>query len=197
MGKQEADSLQKIGIYWLKKNGFLQGWKSGGVQWTNGWSDKKSSIGIEISTGNFPDEKTEDGYIRFQYTQTDLNGDKKDFDYKTSLTTTPCNFGGVRYWFICPLSVNGRYCGRRVGVLYKAGDYFGCRHCYNLTYSSRLKSGIFKTTSNISIPEIEALEKELKTKFYKGKMTKRYKRYLIKKERLLRNLAIINLGLGK
>jgi len=46
------------------------------------------------------------------------------------------NFGGVRYWFICPLVINGRPCGRRVGKLYlpPGGKYFGCRHCYNLTY---------------------------------------------------------------
>jgi hypothetical protein len=36
------------------------------------------------------------------------------------------------------LSVNGRYCGRRVGKLYlpPGGLYYGCRHCYRLTYTS-------------------------------------------------------------
>ncbi len=34
------------------------------------------------------------------------------------------------------------WCGRRVGVQYLgAGEYFGCRHCYNLTYTSSKESG--------------------------------------------------------
>ena len=59
------------------------------------------------------------GYVKFNYTVTDRNtGEKTDYDYKVQLTTTPCNLGGVRYWFICPLSKNGVYCGRRVAKLY-------------------------------------------------------------------------------
>ncbi len=40
------------------------------------------------------------------------------------------------------LSRHGVYCGRRVGVLYRApwADYYGCRHCYNLSYESRNES---------------------------------------------------------
>jgi hypothetical protein len=44
-----------------------------------------------------------------------------------------CNFGGERTWFICP----GAGCGRRVVVLYGAGRYFLCRHCYDLVYESQ------------------------------------------------------------
>ena len=59
-------------------------------------------------------------------------------DYKAKLINTPCNFGGVRYWFICPLITNGRPCGKKVSKLYLAGGskYFGCRHCHSLTYIS-------------------------------------------------------------
>jgi hypothetical protein len=60
------------------------------------------------------------------------------FDYQVGLTATSPRFGGLRWWFICPLVVNGRPCGRRVGKLYlpPGGRYYGCRHCYNLTYTS-------------------------------------------------------------
>lgn len=44
------------------------------------------------------------------------------------LTTTQPNFGGVRYWFICP------YCGKRVGTLYQTGFSFVCRNCIGLRY---------------------------------------------------------------
>lgn len=48
------------------------------------------------------------------------------------ITHTIPNYGGKRYWFICP------GCKRRVGVLYKPehGDIFKCRDCYNLIYQS-------------------------------------------------------------
>ena len=54
------------------------------------------------------------------------------------ITTTPCFYGGVRHWFLCPATVDGVLCENRVGVLYlpPAGKLFGCRHCYGLTYES-------------------------------------------------------------
>lgn len=60
-------------------------------------------------------------------------------EYIAPLTSTPCHFGGSRYWFVCPLVVNGRACERRCRILYLAGraDYFGCRECLRLTYQSR------------------------------------------------------------
>jgi hypothetical protein len=54
------------------------------------------------------------------------------------LQTTRPNFGGVRWWFTCPLERNGRPCNRRSGKLYlpPRADLFGCRICYDLTYRS-------------------------------------------------------------
>jgi hypothetical protein len=65
-------------------------------------------------------------------------GEKLDHDYPIQLAETRCNFGGTRYWFICPLEKNGIPCGRRVGKLYMPPRemYLGCRHCYDLTYKS-------------------------------------------------------------
>jgi hypothetical protein len=71
-------------------------------------------------------------------------------DYRVGLTTTRPRFGGLRWWFVCPLVVNGVACGRRVGKLYlpPGGRYFGCRRCYNLTYTSCQEShkydGLFR-----------------------------------------------------
>jgi hypothetical protein len=56
--------------------------------------------------------------------------DWEDVKQTVSLSWTSCNFGGRRPWFICG------NCGRRVAVLYGAGKYFACRHCYDLTYTS-------------------------------------------------------------
>jgi len=73
--------------------------------------------------------------VRLVYTMTDKSsGSKQDYSYLVGLARTFPHFGGVRYWFVCPLVG----CGRRVGVLYlpPGGRYFGCRHCYKLTYES-------------------------------------------------------------
>jgi hypothetical protein len=49
------------------------------------------------------------------------------------LTTTKCNYGGERVWFLCPT------CNKRVGTLYRKplSDIFLCRHCLDLTYNLR------------------------------------------------------------
>lgn len=54
------------------------------------------------------------------------------------LQTTPTQFGGERWWFTCPLIVNGVACNRRAGKLYlpPGAKYFGCRKCHGLTYRS-------------------------------------------------------------
>jgi hypothetical protein len=76
-------------------------------------------------------------YVRLFYTlKNNFTGERVELDYKVELVTTSFNFGGSRSWFICPLVVNRRPCDRRVSKLYlpPRGRYFGCRHCYNLTY---------------------------------------------------------------
>lgn len=173
MSKTEADGLKKIEASFLNKHEYFVGWKSGTITWTSGWDDHKSSVGVEGSTMNGGN------YLRIWYTQTDnYTQEKKDFDYKIPLTTTPCRYGGKRYWFTCPWYKNGNYCGKRVGVLYKDGDYFACRHCYNLSYSSRNSSGIFRMYGNITIPDVDRAREKVKRTHYKGKPTRKYRRYL-------------------
>ena len=78
--------------------------------------------------------------IRLLYTITSRAGGKQQqYDYPITLQTTQPNFGGVRWWFTCPLVVGERSCGRRAAKLYlpPTGQYFGCRHCYDLVYRSQ------------------------------------------------------------
>jgi hypothetical protein len=86
--RTEADGLNKIQISFLKKQGFLGGCYGGTMTWTtHGYSETKSTVGIDSKT---IDEA--DSHIRIHYTQTERDtGDKKDFDYKIPLTTTPVN----------------------------------------------------------------------------------------------------------
>ena len=48
----------------------------------------------------------------------------KSTEQRVSITWTNCRFGGRRPWFTCSAHTNGRYCGRRVAVLYLAGESF-------------------------------------------------------------------------
>jgi hypothetical protein len=68
------------------------------------------------------------------YTATRPGADPHDLKYHIPLAPTLPNYGGRRWWLVCPLVG----CGRRVRVLYlpPGGLYFGCRECYNLTYTS-------------------------------------------------------------
>src|SRR5262245_46981160 len=78
-------------------------------------------------------------FVRLSYTLTHAGTEEREaLAYRVALTTTSPRFGGLRWWFVCPLVVNGRACGRRVGKLYlpPGGRYFGCRGCHRLTYHS-------------------------------------------------------------
>jgi len=76
--------------------------------------------------------------VRLSYANPEAKGEQKELKYDVRLTTTRPRFGGLRWWFLCPLLSDGRPCGRRVGKLYlpPRGRYFGCRQCHNLTYKS-------------------------------------------------------------
>src|ERR1035437_7733205 len=126
MAKQTAEWSNSLSIVWLKKHGYLDrncSFQSGGITWTYS-GDNKNSIGFTIIKEDWgkPEERA---YIKLNYTNTShRTGEKESMDYKIELTTTPCHYGGVRYWFICPLSKNEKYCGRRMGVIYGIGKWF-------------------------------------------------------------------------
>ncbi len=191
--KQEADSLRKIKIWFLKKEGFIGNhiWKSGTMSWTNEWANTVNRINI---ASQFQENEC---FLQLSYVQTDpMNGEKKHFDYKVPLISTTCFFGGRRYWFKCPLIANGVYCGKRVGVLYKAGDHFGCRHCYNLTYECQNENRRWNKYISFSVMskywEAREGESKLKRKFYRGKPTRKYKAVFKLQQFILRNASSIN-----
>ena len=133
------------------------------ITWTSSMTGKKTAVGVAVDI-------TDEPYVRLVYTVTDGEGNTTDYDYEVSLLTTPCNLGGVRYWFGCPS------CGRRVGVLYLApGDvYFRCRHCNNLSYYSRNRCpiGSFGHTSR----EIDKLRSQIKRWTWRGRPTRKVRR---------------------
>lgn len=183
--KTTVEEATQLSIYKLKEFGLLRGYAATTLTWTRRSSGKQNSIGILVDT--------EDLYAKVNYTITDRNtGEKTDCDYKISLVTTPCNFGSVRYWFLCPLSVNGVYCGRRVAMLYLAsgGKYFGCRHCSNLSYESRNESrlGRFGNIGYFLVADrqIDEYREKVKHRYWRGRPTRKYKRLLRMQNKLNR-----------
>jgi hypothetical protein len=62
---------------------------------------------------------------------------------------TPCAFGGSRPWFRCGAHSNGRYCDRRVAILYSMGRSFACRHCHELTYASQAETPFLRSIRRV------------------------------------------------
>lgn len=180
MAKSECENSRALSIAFLKKHEYLGGWKHGGIKWTSGFGHE-SNVSFTVDVMNSP-------HIRFTYTCTDWGGEKVDLDYRVELVATRCHFGGKRYWFICPLSVSGVACGRRVGVIYLPGKYFGCRKCHDLAYQSQQESssglGILGIFLSLSV-KIARAEEKIRVKYWRGRPTKRY-------ARILRNYRLLN-----
>ena len=172
--KTESDYLKQVSTSFLRKGGyFMPGTKAGVITWSNR-GEPTGNIGI---CSHIQDEEL----VFFRYTITDREtGEKVDYDYRIPLTTTSCHFGGKRYWFICPWSVNGKYCGRRVGTLFMGGKHFACRHCHNLTYSSRNQPHTGRYSLLFSVVTYEAkvdkLRDQIKRPYYAGKPTRKLRR---------------------
>jgi hypothetical protein len=125
-----VEDCYALDINWMTREGIFDGCgvRWGSVRWSNSHTgEETSSLGYEVSV---PQQWMR---LRYQLVRNDEN-----LDYKVPLTTTGLPWGGVRWWFTCPLSRDGQYCGHRVGKLYlpPGGRYYACRHCYHLTYES-------------------------------------------------------------
>lgn len=118
-------SILKEGIYHVEKH--HRAW-SGNVSWSCR-GEKTGDISYLITYEN------QNPQLKLSYR---VGNTKEEMDYKIALTSTQLYWGARRWWFICPLIRNGIRCNRRVGKLYlpPGGTYFGCRHCYDLTYTS-------------------------------------------------------------
>ena len=154
--KWTVEESKTITAQFLNKYKYFEsGVRYGGMTWSRN-GKKTGNIGFVVST------KKGDEYIRFMYTQTNSDTGKTiEMDYKVQLVWTPCYFGGRRWWFICPIVINGQPCHRRVGTLHLATDsYFGCRHCHNLTYESSKESHKFdKLYRYLGITEKQARQR--------------------------------------
>jgi hypothetical protein len=102
--------------------------------WRVSKGSQQASFGFELDATNLVCP-----WIRLMYRNCDSG---EVMDYRIHLDTTDPNFDGWRFWFLCPLTVGARMCGKRVAKLYlpPGARYFGCRHCHDLTYLSCQRS---------------------------------------------------------
>lgn len=119
---------------------------------TQGWvywgdrEDPDSWLTVAAEGERHLEDETRPAALRLTYTITDTRTDEEtEVDYPVPLEYTECNFGGVRPWFRCPGVVDGEQCGRRVRKLYlphrRGAEYYLCRECYGLGYTSSRTSG--------------------------------------------------------
>jgi hypothetical protein len=103
---------------------------NGSLHWAWG-SGRKDSVGYFFTSACVPTLMLEYCY-----------GEREVVRIPVRLQTTDTQFDGSRWWFSCPLIVDGVACNRRVGKLYLPPNakYFGCRRCHNLTYRSCQRS---------------------------------------------------------
>lgn len=116
--KELTGDYRQIDVRRWQREGFLEPHQNFGWQWS--WEGEKvASIGVA----------TKRDRVILTYKCRRNGEDWKDMSYPVGLDWTPCNFGGWRPWFRCPV----RGCGRRVAILY-GGEIFACRQCFQLAY---------------------------------------------------------------
>lgn len=127
---EECRSLDaaRLGVFGM----FADGFASGKISWSDHAGRETASIGYFRHSG-LDGSKT----LKLSFTLTRF-GDSTSVEQTVALVSTAPNFGGLRWWFVCPLVPDFTPCERRVRVLYLPSGqrYFGCRCCYNLTYDS-------------------------------------------------------------
>ena len=112
--------------------------RQGTIVWPAGaHRDYAATIGYAVDTTGTPAMQLTYGYQCLE--EMAPAEQLEQLAYRVRLVTTPLHYGGVKWWFACPLVRNGVACAQRVRQLYLAPTqrYFGCKRCLHLTYESR------------------------------------------------------------
>ena len=128
--RNTVEDCHSLDANWMTREGIFDGngMCTGSITWSRVHDGEEAAcVGYEVNTSR-----------RWMGLSYRLVRDDESVECPVKLTTTELHWGGTRWWFVCPLTSNGRDCGRRVGKLYlpPGGRHFGCRHCYDLTYES-------------------------------------------------------------
>jgi hypothetical protein len=121
-----VEDCLSLNVNYLHRQGSLRNGSAGSLQW--------SSNGRGLSSVGF---RMEGNQLTLNYRYRSSGGEWECIEEPIHVVRNPCRFGGTRPYFICPGVMNGVVCGRRVVMLYAGSNYYFCRHCYRLKYSSQ------------------------------------------------------------
>ena len=99
----------------------------------HGWCWYNDDLGTVATIRLYVDNVAR--FIRFEYRET-IAGRSRDVRIAAWTETTPCNFGGVRWWFRCP------NCRRRCARLFIVNRGMGCLVCLRMAYASQREDSI-------------------------------------------------------
>lgn len=165
-----VNDLRSFDISFLRKHEYIKPdqFKTGSIIWTSG-NGTKNSISIKTVIGDT------NGVLTVDYTF--RNTEKINYDIE--LITRPSNLGtGLLWFFVCPHT--GVICRK----LHFISGYFLHRTAgSNLMYESQIKSKKWREwDKTFGLYYRDDYNNEVNKKyykcFYKGKITKRYKKYL-------------------
>lgn len=111
--------------------------RGGNMVWTCRWNEagRESSICYQL-VKNVEDKSVK---LRLRYkVLADKHQAPSFLDYTVPIKVSLSYKRKVWYWFVCPLIINGKTCGRRVRNLYflPNSDYFGCKYCRDMMLRS-------------------------------------------------------------
>jgi hypothetical protein len=130
-GRATVESCLTLDLCAMIRRGHLvPGRRLGGIMaWSRDWAPRPVAQGQYEADLCDPDA----AWMRLAYSVPGAaDGAGVRQDYRVRLVTTPCPFGGLRWWFLCPLS------GRRVVRLHlpPGGTLFASRRAHGLAYRS-------------------------------------------------------------
>ena len=131
-GKKTTEDCRSLDVRKLQRDGLLNNGSSFGWSWTRN-GEKIASIQLKVG----------DNRVTLDYRHQRSSSEWNNHNYPVMLEWTPCNYGGLRAWFKCPVSG----CDRRVAKLHiGSAGIFACRHCYQLAYASQRENADDRAT---------------------------------------------------
>ena len=113
----------KLDVRRLARDGSLTPGALSTVSWTRGDDEPAGTI------ITYMDQERPVLELRYS-TRRDRETEWKRHTAPVWLDSTPCTYGGERWWFKCPA------CHSRRAVLYSVDGVFACRECHDLAYIS-------------------------------------------------------------
>jgi hypothetical protein len=133
-GRATCESCASVDVRRWHREGRLRAGRYFSCSWTCG-GEPSGSINVRAEC---------DAVVLIYRAQSWGSSEWKSIEQRVPITWTACHLGGQRPWFVCSVYSGGRYCGRRVAVLYGAGELFACRRCYGLAYASQQESALHR-----------------------------------------------------